>query len=292
MVPWITMALRFGRRNIAYLGDPVLAWELKRLQRIHRAKVVFMNGMRLSPSWARAFDGVHLLADPYLRDARRELEEGGADTRGFFAVPHFTNLAVFRPASQTERLAARSSLGLPPDAFVVLTLGPIGLTSRKRLDHLAREVAASSTEARLVHAGGGEDGEAEVRAAVNAALGHRIHWKGRVDRGAVGALLAAADAYSLASLAEPFSIAILEALASGIPVVHHDEPVMRWQTGAGGVAVSMEEPGLAAAVFRGLAANPEQRARLGTCARALAESRYSPGPVCAALLEGLHTVAP
>jgi hypothetical protein len=55
---------------------------------------------------------------------------------------------------------------------------------------------------------------------------------------------------------------------------------MRWQTGPGGVVVSMENPGAAAAAFRHLAASKEERIGIGRAARALAETRYAPGPVC------------
>ena len=122
-------------------------------------------------------------------------------------------------------------------------------------------------------------------------LGTRFRPLGRVERARIGPLYQAADAYSLGSLAEPFSIAILEALASGLPVVHHRDEVMVWQTGAGGVAVSMETAGAAAVAFRRLAADSDQRATLARAARALAEERYAPEPVCAALEKELRQVA-
>lgn len=287
MLPGLVLSLRRRQRTVAYTGDPVVAWHLKRFQALHGAAVVFMNGMRLSPQWARHLDGVHLLAQPYLDAARQEVS--AAEATRFFAVPHFADIARFRPPSPAERAAARTEFGLPADAFVVLTVGPIGTVSGKRLDHLAREIAAAPA-ALLLHAGGDEEGSEGVRLAVQQSLGARAHLVGRVPRERVHRLYQAADVYSLGSLAEPFSIAILEALASGLPVVHHRDAVMTWQTGDGGMAVSMEDVGAAARAFVTLSADPARRHAVSLAARALAESRYAPGPVCADLVTALKDV--
>jgi 1,2-diacylglycerol 3-alpha-glucosyltransferase len=279
--------LKRRRIHVAYTGDPFLGFHLKRWRRWHGAKMVFMNGMRLTPVWLQDFDGVHLLAPPYLEEARR-LVPGRADQ--FFAIPHFTDTERIRPASIEGKRAARRALGLPETQFLVATIGPVGTFSGKRLDVLAREVALAPGVA-LVSAGGDEDGAAAVRSAAAAALGDRMHFLGRLDRSRIPSLLAAADAYSLGSLAEPFSIAILEAMASGLPVVHHPDEVMRWQTGEGGVPARMDAPGEAGAVFRRLSTSPGEAAGIGAKARALAEVRYAPQAVCRALADALRKLA-
>ncbi len=281
--------LRLGRQSvdIVYCGDPVLSWHLKRLRKIHGAKVVFMNGMRLSPNWAKDFDGVHLLAPPYLEAARRDL--GNDSSKNFFAVPHFVDLERFQPANEFQRAAARQRLGLQPEDFVVLTVGPIGNVSNKRLEWLAEEVALAGKPCKLVSAGVDEDGAEAVRSHVRTALGNQIQFLGRVDRAQMPTLFHAADVYSLGSLAEPFSIAILEALASGVPVVHHCDEVMQWQSGAGGVPVSMTTRGEAGQAFKELMSNRSRQNELRSAARQLAEQRYSPEAVgrntAAALLQ-------
>ena len=288
-LPAALLRLRMSRPAVAYCGDPLLAWNLKRFRRWHGARVVFMNGMRLTPRWLRGYDGVHLLAPQYLTEARSLLPPDQAER--FFAVPHFADTAQFHPPTPAQRRAARAEWKLPPDAFVVLTVGPLGRVSGKRLDFLAGEVAAASPTAILVSAGGDEDGADAVRAHAGRVLGARFRALGRIERSHIGSLYHAADAYSLGSLAEPFSIAIIEALASGLPVVHHHDEVMTWQTGPGGVAVSMETPGAAAAALRSLAAEPDRRAVLARAARTLAEQRYAPAQACAALEGELRRIA-
>ena len=288
-LPRALWELRRRRMTVAYCGDPYLAWNLKRFRRWHGAKVVFMNGMRITPRWLRDFDGIHLLAPPYLSEAQAILppEQAGR----FFAVPHFADTDRFVPPTPLQRRSAREGWGLPSEALIVLTVGPVGSVSGKRLDCLAAEVAAASSTALLVSAGAPEDGVDAVRARARGALGDRFREMGRVERDQIGRLYQAADIYSLGSLAEPFSIAILEALASGLPVVHNEEETMVWQTGGGGVAVPMGQSGAAAPVFRKMEANPLFRARIALAARDLAEARYAPGQVCAALEEELRRVA-
>lgn len=288
-IPSVLWRIGRFRPDIIYSGDPGFSYTLHRLRRWHRSRIVFMNGMRLSPLWARPFDGVHLLADAYLEEARNLVPE--PDSNRYFAVPHFTNVTHFRPPSIEERQAARLRLGLPANAFVVLTIGPVGTASRKRLDHLAAEVAAADTGAILMHAGADEDGATETYHAVNTALGERVRWLGKVDRAVLLNAMHASDTYSLGSLGEPFSIAILEALAAGLPVVHHADPVMTWQCGPGGVPVSMTEVGAAAVAFRRLANDHNRRLALSTAARVLALDRYSPEPVCASLVAHLKRIA-
>ena len=64
------------------------------------------------------------------------------------------------------------------------------------------------------------DGEArgEVAAAL-APLGARIRWRGALDEAAVAAALAEADLFVWPAINEAFGMALLEAQASGLPVV-------------------------------------------------------------------------
>ncbi len=279
------LRLRWKKMSAVYCGDPVLSWQLKRFRAFHQAKVVFMNGMRLSAEWAKDFDGVHLLAPPYLEAARRELP--GQALHQFFAVPHFVDATRFQPPTLTQRAAARHRFGLKEDDFVILNVGPVGHVSGKRFDWLAEEVALTPGRSLLLSAGVDEDGAATVRQRATQALGERVRFLGPVARATMPELFQAADVYALASLAEPFSIAILEALASGLPVVHHPDEVMQWQTGGGGVGVSMTVRGEAAHVLRALENDPPYRTERGWAARDLAVTRYAPARISRQIADAL-----
>lgn len=280
-LPGALLRLMLQRPDVAYCGDPALSWNLKRFRRWHRSSVVFLNGMRLTPVWCESFDGVHVLAPPYIEEAARLLPGRSIDQ--FFSVPHFTDVERFHPPSAEERRAARRQFGIAEDAFVVLSIGPLGTASGKRVDHVAEELAQGSSRALLVSAGADEQGSEGVRSRITQALGPRAILLGRVERSRMAELHRAADVFALGTLGEPFSIAIAEALATGVPVVHHQDPITNWVAGVGGVAVSMSTRGAAADGFRRLEADAAWRSSLGVAGRSLATERYAPGPVCAAL---------
>ncbi len=288
-LPRAILLLRQHKPGLVYCGDPVLAWHLKGTQRLHGTRVVFMNGMRLAPGWARAFDGVQLIAPHYREEAVREL--GEQHVGRFFVSPHFADVNRFQPPTPGQRAAARKSLGLGEDAFVVLNIGPVGTVSGKRLDWLAREVAAIGADTVLLSVGGDEEGSEQVHDEAGRALGKRFMPMGGQPRDAMIKHLHAADVYALAALEEPFSIAILEAMACGLPVVHHPFPVTRWITGTGGCGVSMETHGEAAARLAQLASDPERRSRMGRCARLEVETRFSAPVVCEQLVRELTRIA-
>jgi glycosyltransferase involved in cell wall biosynthesis len=282
-IPGALLRLLVGRPDVAYVADPALAWNLKRFRSWHRTPIVFLNGMRLSPRWCASFDGVHVLAPAYLEEAARMMP--GQPLTHFFSIPHFTNVTRFRPPTASERAAAREAFGIPPDAFVVLAIGPVGTASGKRVDHVASALAQASSRALLVSAGADEEGADAVRGRILTALGPRARLLGRVPRERMHELHRTADLFALGTLGEPFSIAIAEALATGVPVVHHRDPVTDWVAESGGVAVSMADAdsGALVAVLRRLESDAGERLRLGAAGRALAESRYAPGVVCDAL---------
>jgi glycosyltransferase involved in cell wall biosynthesis len=282
-IPGALLRLLVQRPDVAYVADPTLAWNLKRFRSWHRTPIVFLNGMRLSPRWCASFDGVHVLAPAYLKEAAAMMP--GQPLTQFFSVPHFTDVVRFRPPSAAERRSAREAFGIPADAFVVLAIGPVGTASGKRVDHVASALARASSRALLVSAGADEEGAEAVRGRIAAALGPRARLLGRVPRERMHVLHQTADLFALGTLGEPFSIAIAEALATGVPVVHHRDPVTDWVAEAGGVAVSMADADaeLLVAVLRRLESDAGERGRLGAAGRALAESRYAPAVVCAAL---------
>lgn len=272
--------LRRARIRIAFCADPTLALNLKRFQRWHRAQVMFSDGMRLNPAWLQDYDGIHLLAPAYLEEAAKVVRPERLDR--FFVVPYFVDTSRFHPPTPAQRLAARAEIGIPPDARVALAVGPVGTESSKRLDHIASELArARHSQWTLLAVGADEPGSATVRKACTEALGDRIRFLGSRSRDWLPRAFHAADLYALGALAEPFSIAILEALASGLPVLHHRFPVTSWITSDAGIAVDMEAAGAAAAALDSL--EEDRLLRHRNAALELTAERYAPEVVTAAL---------
>ncbi|HEX6885577.1 MAG TPA: glycosyltransferase family 4 protein [Planctomycetota bacterium] len=167
--------------------------------------------------------------------------------------------AALRP--RRARADVRAELGLAPEDFVVLTL--CALVPRKGVDVLVDALAAlppSPTPSVLLVAGDGPERAAlEARAA---SLGRRVRFLGaRTDK---AELLAACDAFVLASRAEGLGVAALEAMAAGRAVVASRvgglaEAVVEGRTG---LLVPPGEPAPLAAALARLRDDPALRAQL------------------------------
>jgi glycosyltransferase involved in cell wall biosynthesis len=150
---------------------------------------------------------------------------------------------------------------------------------KKGLDYLAgafHRVAQRRTEVDLVVAGpdGGARADFEQRIA-GSGLGQRVHIVGPLYGTDKIAAFVDAACFCLPSRQEGFSVAILEALACGTPVVASTEchfPEVA-EAGAGHV-VPLDEPALAAALESVLALDPAARDAMGRAGQQLVRARY------------------
>ena len=147
-------------------------------------------------------------------DVRRSMGRRG---RHVEVVRHGIDRARVR-AHLDGRDAVRSELGVAPGETLAVTVA--NLRSGKGYPYLlaaARQVLDAGAPVRFVAAGQGPD-EAMLRALhVELGLGDRVQLLGYVADAA--RLTAAADAFVLASLHEGLPVAVMEALALGVPVV-------------------------------------------------------------------------
>lgn len=134
-------------------------------------------------------------------------------------IPNGIDLSAFAEPVPPEAAAAlRRTFGLPAESRVVITVGR--LASNKGQHHLVAAAPAVVARFPTVHfllVGEGEARPALMRQI--AALGLKGHFTLAGQRGDVPALLRGSDVFVLPSLAEGFALALLEALAVGLPVV-------------------------------------------------------------------------
>jgi glycosyltransferase involved in cell wall biosynthesis len=129
-------------------------------------------------------------------------------------VPNGIPLRSFRPDDQ-QRARIRAELGIPPDAFVVGSVGR--LASEKDYPRLVSAMAPQLAEgARLVLVGAGAARE-EIERSIPAELARFVVLTGA--RRDVASLLAAFDVFALSSLTEGLPLSVPEAMATGLPVV-------------------------------------------------------------------------
>jgi glycosyltransferase involved in cell wall biosynthesis len=150
------------------------------------------------------------------------LRDWGVPGPRIHVVPNGIDAARFR-FDASGRRATRRRLGVPADAYVV---GGVGrLVPGKRFDVLIEAVAAVPG-VRLLLAGDGPEREALHALAVRLRAADRIRLLGECDADGVAALLSAADLFVSASREEAFGLAVVEALAAGLPVLHSTCPAV------------------------------------------------------------------
>ncbi|MFF9912007.1 glycosyltransferase [Streptomyces sp. NPDC013457] len=154
----------------------------------------------------------------------RRLEAWGVTPSRVRVVPNGIERARFGYDEDARRIA-RKQLDLPDDAFVV---GGVGrLAPGKRFDRLVRAVA-SVPEARLLLVGDGEERTRLLAVARECGAADRVLLPGACedpppafspDPG-LPSLLAAMDVFVSTSPDEAFGLAVVEALAAGLPALY------------------------------------------------------------------------
>jgi len=131
--------------------------------------------------------------------------------------------ARFRPAERSREL--RERLGIPAGSFVVGTVGKMA-AGRGHVEAMAA-VAALSSPAVLLHVGKGELRAALEARAAELGAGARNFWAGYEEEGLPELYREMDVLLFTASGSEQGQRAILEAMASGVPVVAIDLPGVR-----------------------------------------------------------------
>jgi glycosyltransferase involved in cell wall biosynthesis len=232
----------------------------------------------------RAFTSADLVmaVSPGLRDAY-----AAANPRARVRLaPNGIDLSRFSPASAEERTAIRESLGLPLDVPIVLF---VGFFSRdKRPDVLFRAWQRIWAERRLdtaiVFVGATEPTYHEIDSALARDIRSAAASNGRGDRvffapptNAIEQFFRAASVYALPSSREAHPLALLEAMACGLPSVVSrlagaTDAII--DDGVNGRLTPVDDEAALAAGLAALAADPESARRMGAHARKTIESSY------------------
>lgn len=258
--------LRRERIDVLHVQDPLVASIVQRARRLGlvRTKVILAHGTEEPVEFLRRVEYVQHLAPWHAEECRSQSASKGSWT----VVPNFVNTQRFSPASGE---ALRQELGVPSDAIVVLTVAAIKRRHKRidaLLDEFAHVVRSNPTlPLFLVIAGGQESDTAELIEHGKRLLGERVRFLVRFPRERMPDLYRCADVFVLASLKEMMPMAVLEALASGLPCIVNNHPVLEWMIGPGGLAIDMSKPGTLAAAVESLATDEARRRVIGAKAR-------------------------
>lgn len=210
-----------------------------------------------------------------------------------YRVPAEKIARIFNPLDldqcrPMDREVARRGFGIPGAARVVVWHGRVML-KRKGLDVLLKAwarvcSARPGQDLRLLLLGTGDDAP-EVHQSIEALQLAGVMWRDEYvrDREIIRRYLSAADMYVLPSRHEGFPVALMEAMAFGLPVVatdtHGVADILHGGEGAGGMLVPRGKPATLAAALGQLLDAPDHARALGRNARQYAESHFSLGQI-------------
>ena len=178
-------------------------------------------------------------------------------------------------ADGPDRVESRRQLGLPDDAVVVVSVASV--QPRKGQELLVRTLP-DRPDVHLLLVGPVLDETFRVRLEAIAQerhLGDRLHIIGEL--GDVRPALAAADVFALGSSSEGSPVALIEAMAAGLPVLAMDIPgVHELLAGTqAGLLVALHDEAAAARALADLCGSATRRAEVGAAAAALVRARRS-----------------
>ncbi len=209
----------------------------------------------------------------------RLMTEYGLRSERIAAIPNPIDVRRWQPS---DRAAARAVLGIPAGARVVVWHGRVQV-HRKGLDVLLdawQAVHAARPDTLLLMVGSGTDAE-DLHRRLAALPDSGVRWVAEYlqDRDALWRHLAAADVSTLPSRHEGFPVAVIEAMAAGLPVVASDVPgvadILGGGADGGGLLMPVEDPRALAAAIGQLLDDEPRRRRLGALARRRVEQEFS-----------------
>lgn len=163
-----------------------------------------------------------------------------------------------------DRAAAKAALGIAGPLIV-----SIGTLNERKGHRIVIRALPAIPDATLLIAGIGPDAEALDELAHDVGVGARVRLVGNVPHADMPRLLAAADAFALASASEGLANVWVEALASGVPIVIADAGGAREVvTGSAAGRVAARTPAAFAAAIRELLAVPPDPAAVRRFAEA------------------------
>lgn len=147
----------------------------------------------------------------YNENVRAFLRSRGVPQDRVVALSNGIDTELFRPAGEGERRDIRDRFGLPQDRALVLFVGR--LVEKKGYQLL---LDAKDAGFDLVFVG---PGDVPARGRIPG-----VYWLGIRDQAQTAELFRACDVFAFPAIGEIFTLAMQEAMASGLPVVTTDDP--------------------------------------------------------------------
>jgi glycosyltransferase involved in cell wall biosynthesis len=280
-VPTATMAMARYRR-IPYIVRPLgqlCQWSLQQSERKKQIYLKLIEYENLNCAQA-----LHFTSENERQEAiKLELAAPGV------VIPHGLTVSPPRPDARNQ---LRRNLQLPDNEPIILFLSR--LHPKKGLKLLIAALARLRAHRfTFVMAGSGDPCyEDEIRQELlSSGISDRTRMVGFVSGEQKDLLLQGSDLFVLTSYSENFGVAVLEALAAGLPAivtpgVALSEIIKQYQFGA---VPEMEEEAISTAILQAIN-QPESMREMGSCARQFVLERYTWGAISTQLIDVYRTV--
>ena len=207
---------------------------------------------------------------------QRFAADGMRPRRALLSVPNGIRLERFRPADDVARQSLVAELGLPTGSRIIGTVGRLQpVKDHALLLRAFAKVRVQVPEAALVIVGDGPLRAALEAQAEQAGLSDALRFMG--DRHDVPRLLTGMEVFALTSTSEGYSVALLEACASSLPIVATDVGGNREivRHGINGRLVPSGDTAAIATALIALLRGGEQAAAMGRAGYAWAQTEAS-----------------
>jgi glycosyltransferase involved in cell wall biosynthesis len=232
----------------------------------------------VAPALIRAADRVCVLSADHANSVPYLRRTGERDPSKLIEMPNGVDGERFSPGPDAS--GVRKRLGIPEDAIVAAFVATLDRAHHfKRLDVAIDALAELGDErVHVVVAGGGELVEEFRSRAGERGIGERVHFLGAVPHPELPDVLRAADLFLLTTEPpESFGIVLIEAMATGLPVIATDYPGVRAVVAHGtGLLAPQGDVGAVAARLREIVElGPAGRDAMGAAGRRRAESEWN-----------------
>lgn len=230
------------------------------------------------PGYSERFSLLYILLKPLIRLIWRQAARVVANSQGLRELALRTNrrqrIGVIGNGIDISRFFPRTESR--PQERCIITSGASRVTARKGLEYLIRAIAqlkSAYTQLLLKIMGDGNDRERLEKLVKELALEKHVEFLGRVPREMTAPYYQEASVFVLPSQNEGMSNAMLEALASGLPIIATDTGGSRELVKAGenGFIIKKQSSEDIAEKLRTLLDNPDLINKFGAASRKRAE---------------------